>query len=88
VLSSPGAILMYLSDPATLPEIPERLSADAKDFVRRCCVRNPLQRATCEELVRHPWLRIAVQHEVSGTPLCAEATCAPNGPNAAANTSL
>lgn len=55
-MSSPGAILIHISDPSTLPVVPKRLSDAGKDFVRLCCIRDPLQRATCDELLQHPWL--------------------------------
>jgi serine/threonine protein kinase len=56
VMNSPGAILLHISDPSSLPLIPNRLSDEGKEFVKLCCVRNPLQRATCDELLQHPWL--------------------------------
>jgi serine/threonine protein kinase len=54
---STGAAFMHIASPDSLPIIPERLSDEGKDFMRRCCCRDPKQRATAEELLSHPWLR-------------------------------
>jgi serine/threonine protein kinase len=48
-------------DVPTLKET-EHLSLEAIDFLSRCLQRRPSQRATAEELLRHPWL-------VQGVPL-------------------
>lgn len=48
-------------DPA--PEVPDdgRFSADFRDFVRRCLAKEPAARATCDELLAHPFVT-APQH--------------------------
>lgn len=42
-----------------LPAIPEHLSDDGKDFVRRCLQRNPSDRPSAAELLGHPFVKNA-----------------------------
>ncbi|KAI3888034.1 hypothetical protein MKX03_015368 [Papaver bracteatum] len=42
-----------------LPEIPNEISEDDKDFLRRCFVRDPLKRWTAEMLLNHPLIACA-----------------------------
>lgn len=42
-----------------LPAIPDDLSEDGKDFIRRCLQRNPSHRPTASELLEHPFVRSA-----------------------------
>ncbi|KAF0916804.1 hypothetical protein E2562_011633 [Oryza meyeriana var. granulata] len=42
-----------------VPEVPEWLSADAKDFLARCFARNPRERWTASQLLEHPFLASA-----------------------------
>ena len=42
-----------------LPAIPDHLSEHAKDFVRRCLQRNPLDRPTAAQLLDHPFIKSA-----------------------------
>eukprot|EP00252_Welwitschia_mirabilis_P023699 TRINITY_DN6770_c0_g2_i2.p1 TRINITY_DN6770_c0_g2~~TRINITY_DN6770_c0_g2_i2.p1 ORF type:complete len:548 (+),score=76.67 TRINITY_DN6770_c0_g2_i2:73-1716(+) len=39
-----------------LPHIPDHLSAEAKDFIRRCLKLDPKERATVSELLHHPFV--------------------------------
>ncbi|KAM0885504.1 hypothetical protein ACQ4PT_030294 [Festuca glaucescens] len=39
-----------------VPEVPQWLSADAKDFLARCLIRQPAQRCTAAQLLEHPFL--------------------------------
>ncbi|KAF6991503.1 hypothetical protein CFC21_008580 [Triticum aestivum] len=43
-----------------MPEVPEWLSADAKDFLARCLVRQASDRCTAAQLLEHPFLASAV----------------------------
>ncbi|KAL3633086.1 hypothetical protein CASFOL_026070 [Castilleja foliolosa] len=40
-----------------LPRIPDGISREARDFLRRCFVRNSMFRFTCEMLLNHPFLQ-------------------------------
>lgn len=39
-----------------VPVIPEKLSNEAKDFLRKCFILNPLERYTAEMLLKHPFV--------------------------------
>ena len=39
-----------------LPAIPESLSGDAKDFIRKCLTYEKEQRPTAQELMLHPFI--------------------------------
>ncbi|GER48516.1 heat shock 70 kDa protein, partial [Striga asiatica] len=39
-----------------IPKIPDKLSEDARDFIKRCLVRKSMYRFTCEMLLDHPFL--------------------------------
>ncbi|KZV23102.1 mitogen-activated protein kinase kinase kinase YODA [Dorcoceras hygrometricum] len=45
------------------PPIPETLSADGKDFLRRCFRRNPADRPTASKLLDHPFVNYSQQPE-------------------------
>lgn len=42
-----------------LPEIPDHLSEDGKDFVRLCLQRNPQNRPSAAQLLEHPFVKKA-----------------------------
>ncbi|KAK1374370.1 putative GPCR kinase [Heracleum sosnowskyi] len=46
-----------------LPELPQYLSDDGKDFIRRCLQRNALDRPTAAELLEHPFVKNAALPE-------------------------
>lgn len=46
-----------------LPVIPDHLSDDGKDFVRKCLQRNPANRLSAVELLDHPFVKYAAQLE-------------------------
>lgn len=46
-----------------LPAIPEHLSDDGKDFVRRCLQRNPSDRPSAAQLLEHPFVKNATPLE-------------------------
>lgn len=49
--------------PPSLPE--DMFSEECRDFVGRCLKRNPEERATCAELLKHPFLNKVVAEDMS-----------------------
>ena len=41
------------------PDIPERLSKEGQNFLEKCFVHNPRQRATAEDLLSQPFLKVS-----------------------------
>ncbi|CAL4947946.1 unnamed protein product [Urochloa decumbens] len=50
----------------TTPEVPAWMSAEAKDFLARCFVRDPRGRSSAAELLEHPFLASAAAGGVKG----------------------
>jgi len=48
--------LSYIAESGEIPAIPPTLSALGQEFVRRCLVRDPDQRPTAAQLLKHPWV--------------------------------
>lgn len=46
-----------------LPEIPDHLSDEGRDFVRQCMQRNPRQRPTAAQLLKHPFVKHSISLE-------------------------
>lgn len=46
-----------------LPTIPDHLSNEGKDFVRKCLQRNPQQRPSASDLLNHPFVKCAAPLE-------------------------
>jgi len=46
-----------------LPTIPDHLSSEGKDFVRKCLQRNPHNRPSASELLDHPFVKCAAPLE-------------------------
>uniref|UniRef100_A0ACD5U108 Uncharacterized protein n=1 Tax=Avena sativa TaxID=4498 RepID=A0ACD5U108_AVESA len=44
----------------SMPEVPQWLSAEAKDFLARCLIREPTERCTAAQLLEHPFLASSV----------------------------
>ncbi|XP_073018790.1 mitogen-activated protein kinase kinase kinase 5-like isoform X2 [Primulina eburnea] len=57
-----GAAALFKAIKET-PPIPETLSADGKDFLRRCFCRNPADRPTASMLLDHPFVNYSQQPE-------------------------
>ncbi|XP_004293235.1 PREDICTED: mitogen-activated protein kinase kinase kinase YODA-like [Fragaria vesca subsp. vesca] len=47
------------------PDIPERLSAEGKEFLSLCFKRNPAERPSAKKLLDHPFVRISNDQNVS-----------------------
>ncbi|KAJ4955397.1 hypothetical protein NE237_012180 [Protea cynaroides] len=57
------AAMFKIGNSKDLPEIPDHLSEDGKNFVWRCLQRNPLHRPTAAELLEHPFVKNAAPLE-------------------------
>ncbi|KAI3786358.1 hypothetical protein L1987_39974 [Smallanthus sonchifolius] len=53
----PVAILYRIAFSEEIPEIPNWISGQAKDFVSKCLTRDPRQRWTTKQLLDHPYVR-------------------------------
>lgn len=51
------AAIFKIGNSKELPEIPDHLSDEGKDFVRQCLQRNPLHRPTAAQLLEHPFVK-------------------------------
>jgi hypothetical protein len=51
-----GMLILHISTDGSLPIVPARLSAEARDFVSKCCERSPSLRWRASELLNHPWI--------------------------------
>lgn len=49
------------------PPIPDRLSSEGKDFLRRCFRRNPVDRPTATMLLDHPFIRNSHHYNLHGS---------------------
>lgn len=52
--TGPQAMFKVLN---TIPDIPETLSAEGKDFLHLCFRRNPAERPLASKLLEHPFVR-------------------------------
>ena len=55
-----------------VPEIGDRWSAQYKDFLSQCLVKDPALRANSETLLLHPWMEDADRHKEEFSALIAE----------------
>lgn len=51
------AAIFKIGNSKDTPEIPDHLSADAKNFIRLCLQREPSARPTASKLLSHPFVR-------------------------------
>ncbi|CAN4081584.1 unnamed protein product [Withania somnifera] len=73
-------LLMAIGVKIQLPEIPETLSEEGKDFLEKCFVKDPRKRWTAEMLLKHPFVAdhdtVTINEEInSGIP-----STSPRGP--------
>lgn len=59
------AAMFKIGNSKDLPPIPDHLSEEGKDFIRRCLQREPSRRPTAAELLQHPFVRNAAPLEKS-----------------------
>lgn len=57
------AAIFKIGHTKELPEMPQNLSDDGKDFIRQCLQRNPLNRPSAAQLLEHPFVKIAAPPE-------------------------
>ncbi|XP_023003448.1 mitogen-activated protein kinase kinase kinase 18-like [Cucurbita maxima] len=62
-LSDPVAAIYRIGSSDDLPEIPRFMSEQGKDFLRRCLIRDPEERWSLSELLKHPFV-----HEQKSRP--------------------
>ncbi|KAG6529676.1 mitogen-activated protein kinase kinase kinase 5-like [Zingiber officinale] len=63
-LDGPQAMFKVLLED---PPMPETLSSEGKDFLRRCFHRNPAERPTAKMLLDHPFLQNANHYNLHGS---------------------
>ena len=58
---SPLQVIFYIprSEPPNLPEDQLEWSSDFRDFISKCCTKDPAERPTAKELLQHKWIRQA-----------------------------
>ncbi|XP_054810157.1 mitogen-activated protein kinase kinase kinase 20 [Prosopis cineraria] len=80
------SLLLRIGVGDELPEIPDKLSEDGKDFLRKCLVKDPAKRWTAEMLLKHPFIK---QSDEESSPrshfdfpdwVSSPSTFAPNSP--------
>ncbi|CAI9754854.1 unnamed protein product [Fraxinus pennsylvanica] len=72
-LSHPSSLLYRIALSEELPEFPAFLSDKAKDFLSKCLRRDPKERWTAKQLVKHPFLEELsnmkkVTNDTAGSP--------------------
>lgn len=76
------AAMFKIGNSKELPPIPDHLSEQCKDFIRKCLQRDPSQRPTAMELLQHRFIQYGVRLEKSviSDPLehLAVISCRPN----------
>ncbi|KAL6652238.1 hypothetical protein ACP70R_011163 [Stipagrostis hirtigluma subsp. patula] len=76
------AAVFKIGNSKELPPIPDHLSENCKDFIRKCLQRDPAQRPTAVELLRHPFIQngISIEKTVALDPLehLAAISCRPD----------
>ncbi|XP_028773220.1 mitogen-activated protein kinase kinase kinase YODA [Neltuma alba] len=57
------AAMFKIGNSKELPTIPDHLSNEGKDFVRKCLQRNPHDRPSAQQLLEHPFVKCAAPLE-------------------------
>lgn len=55
-VNDPVSVLYRIAFSGEIPEIPDGFSDQAKDFVSKCLIRDPKQRWTAKQLLKHPYI--------------------------------
>ncbi|KAM7503649.1 hypothetical protein LguiB_002553 [Lonicera macranthoides] len=55
-VNDPLSILYTIAFSGKIPEIPDLLSSQARDFLGKCLIRDPEERWTAKELLKHPFV--------------------------------
>lgn len=50
------AAIFKIGNSRDMPEIPDHLSSDAKNFIQLCLQRDPSARPTAQQLLEHPFI--------------------------------
>eukprot|EP00462_Mataza_sp_D1_P027553 CAMPEP_0175174876 /NCGR_PEP_ID=MMETSP0087-20121206/32889_1 /TAXON_ID=136419 /ORGANISM="Unknown Unknown, Strain D1" /LENGTH=164 /DNA_ID=CAMNT_0016466421 /DNA_START=1 /DNA_END=496 /DNA_ORIENTATION=- len=57
---NPFRALYHIGNSNKIPQIPQSMSEEAKDFVQFCLKRDPDERPTAKEMLSHQWMRNVV----------------------------
>ncbi|BAS78390.1 mitogen-activated protein kinase kinase kinase 18 [Oryza sativa Japonica Group] len=63
--ADPVAALHHVAHSVDVPESPAWFSAEGKDFLARCLIRDPAKRWTAEQLLEHPFVASAASDSTS-----------------------
>ncbi|KAF0933163.1 hypothetical protein E2562_014152 [Oryza meyeriana var. granulata] len=63
--ADPVAALHHVAHSGDVPESPAWFSAEGKDFLARCLIRDPTKRWTAEQLLEHPFVASAASNSTS-----------------------
>lgn len=69
-VTDPVSALYRIGCTDTVPEVPENLSEEGQDFLGKCFRRNPSERWTAEQLLRHPFVGRVEETEIARKPVC------------------
>ncbi|KAL7000074.1 hypothetical protein U1Q18_001224 [Sarracenia purpurea var. burkii] len=61
-VADPVSVLYRIAFSSDLPEFPDFLSDQARDFLGKCLRRNPKERWTAKQLLEHPFLGLSELH--------------------------
>ncbi|KAE9585622.1 hypothetical protein Lal_00009907 [Lupinus albus] len=73
-VQDPVSILYHVAYSNEVPEIPSFLSHQAKDFLGKCFMRNPKERWSASQLLKHPFL---VEISFKGKQIMESNSCSP-----------